>query len=356
MKKIAIVHNLTSGGAVRVLNETNKLLSQKYIIKIFSPPKNKFSGKNTLQKVMGYTHYIYKTLPDYYQRISREVNKGGYHAAVVHPDTYLKAPYLLFYLRVKSIYILHEPPREFYEPLYYHAPLVKDKLFTILRIPIVILDRIVSKKASHIVVNSKFSKNKIDKIYGVKSRVIYPGLTSKLVLTRRNTKRKNLCLSVGSLLPYKGHELTIEAIGMMSKRPQLVVVGNGREVEKNNLKKLAKKKGVQLRIINKISDKGLSELYKSARVYINSAYQEPFGISSLEALNSGENLVTVNECGTQELKKFFGNRVIVVNRTPKSISKGINKMINQKNSTPQPPAVFNWNYFVRELCKLIEND
>jgi len=356
MKKIAVIHNLTSGGAVRVLDETNKILSRKYSIKIFSPPKGKFSEGGPPQKVWKYLYYVYKTLPAYYRRISREINKGKYHAVIIHPDTYLKAPFALLYLTVKSIYILHEPPREFYEPLCFHAPLAKDKLFSILRIPVAILDKISSRRASYIVVNSKFSKNKIDKIYGVKSKVIYPGITSKLVKMRGNIKRKTFCLSVGSLLPYKGHELTIEAIGMMSKKPQLVVVGNGRETENDNLNELAIKNGVKLKIFEKVSDKELNELYLSAKVYINSAYQEPFGLASLEALNSGENLVTVDEGGTQELKKFFGDKVMVVNRTSKSISKGINKMINVRNSFSHPQAIFDWSYYVEELDKLIQDD
>lgn len=356
MKKIAVIHNLTSGGALRVLDETNKLLSRKYGVKIFSPPKNTPRKTNSFQKIWNYLNYVYKTLPNYYKKISREINEGNYQAIIVHPDTYLKAPLALLYLTTKSIYILHEPPREFYEPLYFHAPFIKDKLFSILRIPVTILDKISSRKASHIVVNSKFSKNKIDRIYGVKSEVIYPGITARVVKTKKNIKRKRICLSVGSLLPYKGHKLTVEAIGLMSEKPQLVVVGSGRKVEIDKLRELAKKKGVRMRILKKISDQVLNELYLSARVYINSAYQEPFGITSLEALSAGENLVTVNECGTQELKSFFGKMVKVVNRTPESISEGVNKMINEKNITPHLPAIFSWDYYVRELDKFIQDD
>lgn len=356
MKKIAVIHNLTSGGAVRVLTETNRLLSRKYCIKIFSPPKNIFRKKNIFQNIKDYLCYVYITLPNYYRRISREINEGEYHAAIIHPDTYLKAPFVLFYLTIKSVYILHEPPREFYEPLCFHAPFIRDKLFTILRIPVAILDIIATKKAAHIVVNSKFSKTKIDKIYGVEAKIIYPGVTSEVVKTGESIKRKYLCLSVGSLLPYKGHELTIEAIGLMSNKPELVVVGGGREVERKKLIKLAEKKEVALKIIDNITDGELNNLYRTAKVYVNSAYHEPFGLTSLEALYSGENLVTVDECGTQELKEFFGSRVSVVSRTTKSISKAIKNMLNGNNPIPRRPVVFSWGYFIKELSNIIEND
>lgn len=353
--KVAIIHNLTGGGAFRIIVETNKILSKHYKIEVFSPPKFKDSNYPII-KIIDYLIYLYWILPEYYKSISKEINMLGFRAAIIHPDSYLKSPTSLFYLKIKTIYLLHEPPREFYEPLHLHAPLLKDKLFTILRIPVVIFDKIATKKASYIVVNSRFSKDKIDKIYGVKSKVIYPGQTETLVKTRKRIKRENLCLSVGSLLPYKGHDLTVMAIGMMSKKPGLVIIGNGRKVEGDKLKALALERNVQLRILENVSDKELTEFYKSARVYVNSAYQEPFGMTSLEALSSGENLVTVKDCGTQELKKHFGEKVVVVDRSPKSISEGISKMIKQKNSVSKVPAIFDWNYFVNGLSKLIDND
>lgn len=355
MKKIAIVHNLTGGGAVRVLDETNKILSRKYAIKYFSPPKINTNNKHLLQIIWNYVRYVYKTLPDYYRDTSKVINNGKYKAVIIHHDTYLKAPPLLNNLRIKSIYILHEPPREFYEPIHFHAPLIRDKLFTIIRIPVAIFDRVTTKRASYVIANSRFSKNKIDDIYGIESIAIYPGFSSKITIKRRCKKRKYLCLSVGSLLPYKGHELTIKAIGRMKNKPELVIVGDGREVEKNKLKKLAMVNEVSLTILKKLSDKKLINLYNSAHVYVNSAYQEPFGLTSLEALSFGGNLVTVNDCGTQELKKYFDAKVSVVNRTPKSISAGITKMMKKKNFDAQIPAVFNWRYYANELIKLIDN-
>ena len=350
-KKIAIIHNLTGGGGLRVLVETNKILSKHYKTEIFSPPKLKES-EHQVVKVINYLTYLYKTLPEYYKKISKKINEDNFRAVIIHQDSYLKSPTSLFHLKTKTIYILHEPPREFYEPIYLHAPLLRDKLFTLLRIPVLFLDKTAVKKAMDILVNSKFSKKRIDKLYGVNSYVVYPGVKTRSVSEIR--KRRRICISVGSLLPYKGHDLTIRAIGLMKDKPKLIVVGNGRSSEKKHLLNLAKKNKVHLEIKSDITDGQLNSIYKRSKVYVNSAYQEPFGMTSLEALSHGMNLVTVDRCGTEELKKFYKNDVTVVKRNPEYIAKGIEKMLAIKHKKQKIPNIFKWEHFASQLIKRIE--
>jgi len=350
-KKVAIIHNLTSGGGLRVLIETNKILSKHYKTEIFSPPKLKES-EHQVVKVINYLIYLYKVLPEYYMKISKKINEDNFRAVIIHQDSYLKSPTSLFHLKTKTIYILHEPPREFYEPIYLHAPLLRDKLFTLLRIPVLFLDKTAVKKATGVLVNSRFSKKRIDKLYGVNSHVVYPGVKTRSVSEIR--KRRRICVSVGSLLPYKGHDLTIRAIGLMKNKPKLIVVGNGRKAERKHLFSLAKKNRVRLEIKRDITDKQLNSIFRGSKVYVNSAYQEPFGLTSLEALYNGMNLVTVNECGTEELKKFYKNDVLVVRRSPTFIANGIEKMLASKHEKQKFPNIFRWEYYVDQLIKIIE--
>lgn len=351
-KKIAIIHNLTGGGAFRVFIETNKFLSKRYKITVFSPPKIG-SANNPIKKVIGYIVYIYKTLPQHYKKIANEINTSGYDAAIIHHDSYLKSPTALFHLKIKTIYILHEPPREFYEPLNLHAPSLIDKLFNVIRLPIFFIDKMAVKKAKHVIVNSKFSKERIDKIYGVNSYVIYPGVKNTQSRAKTKNDRKDI-LSVGSLLPYKGHELTIAALGTIENKPKLIVVGNGRDSEIKHLLNLAKKNKVSIKIISDTTDRRLSSLYKKSKLYVNSAYQEPFGITSLEAISHGVNLVTVENCGTEELKKFFKDRVVIVKRDFKQIAIGIADMLTVENKIQTIPSIFTWDHYVSKLTDVIE--
>lgn len=353
-RRVAVIHNLTGGGGLRVLEETNKILSRYYQIEVFSPPTLQNSQSSTkVVKVVNYLIYIYRILPEYYKKISKEINKSKFSAVIIHQDSYLKSPTSLFYLKTKNIYLLQDPPREFYEPIQLHAPLLADKIFNILRIPVQILDRIATKKATHIIVNSKFSKKRIDKIYGVSSHIIYPGtrINSKC---KSMKKRREYCVSVGSFLPYKGHDLAISAIGLMKYKPKLIIIGSGRDSEKKKLIELAKTNNVCLEIQSNISDRQLNSIYRKSKVYVNAAYKEPFGITSLEAISNGMNLVTADDGGTKELKEFFKKNVLVVGRDPKSIAKGIEEMMTTQHKGQKIPKMFNWEYFTTQLMKKIE--
>lgn len=332
--KIAVIHNLTKGGAVRVMNELNDFIENFYDIDMYRPCAPKHIKSRGIRKIIDYLGYLYFKLPKSYCEISKEINSSNYKAVIIHHDAYIKSPISLFDIKTKKIYVLHEPPREFYEPLGLHAPLLKDKLFTLLRLPILIMDKLAVRKADYIIVNSNFSKKRVDKLYGVKSRRVYFN-ASKLFRNMSGIKKKYQCISVGSLLPYKCHDLSISAIAKMTNKPTLVVVGGGRSSEKEALLKLAKFKNVKIKIYNKLTDASLNRLYNESRVYINTAFQEPYGISALEALNTGLDLITVNNCGTVELKKIYGSRVHIVNRDVISISKGIERAISNSRHAQQ---------------------
>lgn len=350
-KKIAVIHNLTSGGSVRVLEELNKKLFKRYEIHVYKPIKFKPGPSN---RVVQYLKYIYVDLPYSYKKIADKINSSNYVAVILHHDTYTKSPLALLFLKPKTIYFLHEPPREFYEPIRYHAPLLQDKLFNVLRIPILIVDQLLARKATQVIVNSKYSKRKIDKIYGVNSKVVYLGV-SKIFAHKKNVKRENVCISVGSLLPYKGHELTINALSLLEKKFEFIIIGSGRKSEKYIIRRQIKRTGIKVKIVSNISDKKLVEFYSRAKVYVNSAYQEPFGLSALEAVASGAKVVTVNDCGTEELKEFFPKRVMVVQRNANSIAIGVKRSVetySKKNI--KIPKEFDWNNAATEIHKIIK--
>ena len=354
--KVAVVHNLTGGGAIRVLEETNKILSKYYQVEIFTPERYQVSDSSGLSKITSYLKYIYMTLPKNYRRISYDINSSKFKAVIIHHDSYLKSPTSLFDLDSKSIYILHEPPREFYEPSKYHAPLLKDKLVNFLRLPILFIDKKAVKKATHVIVNSRFSKYEVDNIYGINSKFIYPGVSPRFHPTK-NIDKINQCISVGSLLPYKGHEITISAIGRLKTKPKLVIIGEGRESEKNKIYSYAIRQNVEVELYNDLSDEDLNIMYNRSKVFVNAAFREPFGLCSLEAIISGDRLVTVNECGTEELKEFFPDRVTVTNRNAEDIAKGIKFSLDkfsEQNITI--PERLTWGHYVKEITKLIEND
>lgn len=330
MKTILVIKNQTVGGGDRYCNNVIVELKKKYRVEVRTPLRYEERSRHYVSKLYGYIKYVYSYLPNYYRRLGEDITKNNCYAKIlIFQDAFRKCPDIFQTLKAKSAYILHEPPREFYEPLHLHAPSLKDKLFTlIIRGPIYFIDRKNTKKSDLIIANSEFSKNKIKEIYKKKSTVVYPGVN---IFFRKNIRRKYQCISVGSLQPYKGHTTTIRAIGNMTiKKPSLVIVGSGTDDQKRRLNELASNLHVNLNIYSNPSDSQLGRLYRESLVYVNCAYGEPFGMTALEGLGHGCSLVTVNKCGTQELKKFFPSNVFITSGENKDISEKIVKALDTR--------------------------
>ncbi len=352
MKKLSIVKNQTFGGGDKYSKNVILELQKKYIIDFFEPKKLQAKTQSPLLKILQYIHYVYMYLPKYYRNVGKIISQDKqYDMVIIFQDGYRKCPDIFQTLSKKSAYVLHEPPREFYEPLSMHTSSLTDKIFTILfRGAVFFSDRNNTSKSDVIISNSLFSYRQIKKIYKKDSVVVYPGFSS---LFNVKMKRKNQCLSVGSLLPYKGHSLAIEAIGkIMVNKPNLVIIGNGPVSCKEALKTKAAKCGVRMKIISSLSDKKLGEIYNESKLYINAAYQEPFGMTSLEAIGHGCNLVTVNNCGTEELKKYFPKKVIVTERNGIAISNGIIESMTKNNNIPRMDK-FTWSNTARQIIEAI---
>lgn len=345
-----LIKNQTVGGGDRYYKKV-KGSFRKYKTTTFSPKKmEKVNGK--IHKLFNYIWYVYFYLPNYYSKIATKISKDVRNRVIVFQDAYIKCPNVFSSLKNKSIYILHEPPREFYEPLHFHAPSIKSKLFTaIIRTPIALMDQLNTRMARQIISNSLFSSHRIKEIYGKDSRCVYPG---KTVLGNNKYERiSNQCLSMGSLLPYKGHDIAIRSIGKIeeSLRPGLVIVGSGSQKDVERLEKIALISGVHITIISHVDDAGLEKLYRQSKVYVNCAFQEPFGMTSLEAITHGCNLVTVNKCGTAELKRFFPKNVIVVNREEGEIASAIMKSL--KVSGKQKIEWKSWDDIRNEFISML---
>lgn len=310
-KNIAVVSNLTSGGSVVYKN--NFLLYSKSNVKYTLCPRSFDTSSKKLLKIFKYIKYLYFDLAIDYYRIACRINRDkDIDKIIVFQDSYIKAPYALAFLRKKSIYILHEPPREFYEPSYFHAPRYQDKLFNLFfRTPIKYLDKYLTQKSDVIVSNSKYSGRIINNIYNKKSIIIYPGSKKAAKRSKTLTARQNQCISIGSLLPYKGHEIAIKVISMSRLMPHLIIIGDGSNEDKNRLYKLASDVKVKLEIKNNLSHDELSKEFLRSKIYLNCAYKEPFGLAALESLYYGCLLLTNDLGGTKELEDIFPSNVFV---------------------------------------------
>jgi glycosyltransferase involved in cell wall biosynthesis len=124
--------------------------------------------------------------------------------------------------------------------------------------------------------------------------------------TDREAARKRLrlegsiLLSVGHLIPRKGHDLAIKALQYLPDK-QLVIVGTGPEFA--SLKNLADHIGVanRVRFLGEVAHDKLAELYSAADLGLLMSTQEGWANVLLESLACGTPMVATDAGGTPEV-------------------------------------------------------
>lgn len=211
---------------------------------------------------------------------------------------------------------------------------IKSKIINLFRIPLKYIDIINTKNAHKVLVNSNYSKNKLDKIYNINTKI----LTMPLLYHNNqiNFKRKNFYLTIGSTSYFKGIDFIINSISILPAkyRYPLIIVGNkGRN--HNKIINLAKNKGIKI-IQHYNIDKGkIINLYKQAKLLLAAAHNEPFGLSLIESLLYGLPVLAVKEGGYIEIIDNYikeNNYGFLSKRNPSEFSSMILKLLKIKKT------------------------
>ena len=329
--KVAIFHNLPSGGAKRALwGNVRHLSAAGCSIDVFVPstadedflPLRQFANSVNVMPVHPTPFGLAKSaikhlfprgwlsladLEETQKRIADIINKGEYDIAFVEQDRYTMSPFILKYLTLPHVYYCQQPRRSNEAIQKALSKTIDINLLerTWAGYCIPRLDSIDKENASHakmILSNSCFSSEAILRAYGKNSFVSYLGVDTELFRPMK-LKREPYVLSVGSIVPEKGFDFIIRAIGLVDKgiRPNLIIVSNSnRPVYRDYLMRLAAENGVNIEIKILISDLELTRLYNKAQLCVYASYLEPFGLVPLEAMACGTPVVAVREGGVRE--------------------------------------------------------
>lgn len=138
---------------------------------------------------------------------------------------------------------------------------------------------------------SRFVQDRIRRIYGRKSSLVYPPVSNSwLPLAKGAPENKFICVS--AFVPYKNVDVVIEAFNEL-KLP-LTVVGKGPEEKK--LRSIA---GPNISFKCGLSDEQLSNLYRSCRALVFAA-EEDFGMVPVEVQFSGRPVIALARGGSVE--------------------------------------------------------
>jgi glycosyltransferase involved in cell wall biosynthesis len=136
-------------------------------------------------------------------------------------------------------------------------------------------------------------------------------------------------LSVGNLIPLKGHDLAIRALGQVAGA-LLVIVGDG--PERANLEALARQSGVaeRVRFMGRLPHGDLPQLYQAADLLLLLSSNEGMANVLLEAMACGTPAVATNVGGTPEVVASAAVGELVEDRNHVSIAAAVKRILARR--------------------------
>ncbi len=308
---VAVIHNLPAGGARRVLAEHARLMGLELRefclatalpvtddpeIVAFAPRADEIAP--ALRPRARYLDHV--RLRRAWRELAQRVNATAPSVVLAHPCRYLQGPYALTAIAAPSVYFCHETRRVDYEP---QAAATRNSRTRTLYGPLYraqrAADRAATAAASVLVTNSKHSASTIQSAYGRRAEPIALGIGE--AFTAQRPREPQHLLSVGALLPGKGHDLAIDAATLTARRLPVVIVSPRPGAEQEQaLRDRAVDRGVELEVRIGITDEQLADCYRDAVATLYLARDEPYGLASIEAQACGCPVIVSAQGGLPE--------------------------------------------------------
>lgn len=337
--KIALYHNLPSGGARRAMVEMVKgLVAREYLVDEFCPETADrtflpldgivrrqvvlpFLPKGVWQpRVPLVTPFVTATrlsadlaeLVRVNRRAAQIVDTGDYDVVFAHDCQLAQNPAVLRFLTTPSLYYCHHGARAHLIAPNAHSaqadPLTTAK-HAYYALPRALYPWLAKgeatgniRAANVVATNSYFAAEGLYRDYGVQSRVCYLGVDTT-TFRPLGLAREPFVLSVGAVHYYKGYRFLVAALGRIpaEHRPSLVIAANGADpAEQQIVEALAQQWGVSLSIMRITDDQELARLYNRAAAFVYTPIMEPWGLTAVEAMSCGTPVVAVAEGGVRE--------------------------------------------------------
>jgi glycosyltransferase involved in cell wall biosynthesis len=368
--KIAVWHNLNSGGGKRALYDHVKGLierghtvishcpdtvDQSYLSISNLTEEKIFSLKAKLKKrtsrfkfFNSYDNIIEKIEAEleHCKECAKVINEGGFDILFANSSSFFSMSHISRFINIPKFIYLGEPHRVLYEarPSYFiwRAPLNQKnnylnniiqrskQLYKMFWYSIVVREEYISAKAFDLIlVNSFFSRESVKRSYRLNSKVCYLGIdTHKFCY--KELKKQPYVIGMGAIINTKGIEQSIESVAMVEHgiRPELIWIGNRKQGEyADSLLAYAQQKGVKLTFKTNITDELLFSHVSNASAFLYLPHLEPFGLAPLEANALGTAVISINEGGIKESIVNGVNGLLVNHFDPVQIAKLITEFV-----------------------------
>jgi len=333
--RIAVYHELPSGGAKRALFETVRRLAERHIVDVFTVTGADHDFCDLRPFVHAYRLANFEPRPQIRPPAARlnalsrwrdlhrlvavaketaaAIDRSAYDVVYANPSQWSQAPAVLGYLQTPTVYVLHdcvahERPTSrryagewsgWWSTAFDRVDPVRAMYARTLRE----LDNKHTHQASTLLTNSQFTAENIASIYGLRAHVNYFGVDTGVFRPIGDIERANFVLSVGAVRQGKGFDFLVAALARIPEesRPPLRIVANVEHPpERRYLAEAARRRGVDLSFEIGVGEATLVRRYNEASLVVYAPVQEPFGLVSLEAMACGVPVVGVREGGVAE--------------------------------------------------------
>lgn len=381
--KIAVWHNLPSGGGKRALYyHVRGLVERGHEVEAWCPPTSnrdylplsqfipehvvpfevhpsgvgKWLGRSKL-----FRHEIrsglldeVRALDEHCRQCAEQINRGGFDILLANSSFIQAVSSIGGKVNMPRVLYLQEPSRGLYEAndngLVWAAlpsvdkPLMKPRYSAWYLANIVGTQqlRILARKEVQnaraydvVLVNSAFSRESLLRAYGINSRVCYLGVDTGM-FRNQHQPRESLIISLGELSRHKNAAFIVEAIGKISPpRPKLVWVGNTSDpIYADHVRNRARELNVEIETKTNISDDDLVSALNTASVMAYAPRLEPFGFAPLEANACGLPVVAVAEGGVRETV-IDGVNGLLVDGEPEAMATALAKVLSDPELAAQ---------------------
>lgn len=180
-----------------------------------------------------------------------------------------------------------------------------------------------------ILVNSYFSRETIVRVFGLDARVCYLGYDAdRFRRIDPPPSRERFIIGLGSMHRIKGVDTAIETVACLPPpRPPLVWVANSEDpVYRRDMEALAAHTQVDFQVRSRIGDGALVDLLNRAAVMLYTSRLEPFGYAPIEANACGVPVVAVAEGGIRETVSDEVNGALC-DRDPQALANAIQRLL-----------------------------
>ncbi len=298
--RTAVVHDWLNGmrGGEKVLEEILPLVPDPTIFTLFhvpgsvSPEIERFPIRASFLNRLPFARRRYREYLPLFPRAVESFDLSGFDLVVSSSHCVAKgaqAPE-----GVPHLCYCHTPVRYAWDQFDDYFPRATTPLFRLKKIVIDRLrawDRATAGRPTRYLANSSAVADRIRRHYGRSSEVVPPPVDVEFFQGSPKS-REPFLLAVGSLVPYKRHDVAIEAARRLG-RP-LVLVGKG--PEERRLRALA---SPSVQILADLDRESLRDLYWRCFAFVQPG-EEDFGISLVEAAACGAPAAALDRGGARD--------------------------------------------------------